>query len=59
MIPAGFPDHLRSTLLDPAIMVPPLLYLASNKSDGVTGRRFIAANWREDNVEAAATGAGW
>jgi NAD(P)-dependent dehydrogenase (short-subunit alcohol dehydrogenase family) len=58
MIPASFPDHLRSTLLDPAIMVPPLLYLASNKSDGVTGRRFVAASWREDNPEAAAE-AGW
>jgi len=59
MIPSDFPDHLRSTLLDPAIMVPPLIYLASNKSDGVTGRRFIAANWRADNPEAAAAGAGW
>jgi NAD(P)-dependent dehydrogenase (short-subunit alcohol dehydrogenase family) len=58
MIPASFPDHLRSTLLDPAIMVQPLLYLASDKSDGVTGKRFIAANWREDNPEAAAE-AGW
>jgi NAD(P)-dependent dehydrogenase (short-subunit alcohol dehydrogenase family) len=59
MIPAGFPDRLRTTLLDPAVMVPPMLYLASTKSDGVTGRRFIAANWREDNPEAAAAGAGW
>ena len=59
MIPAGFPDHLRSTLLDPAIMVPPLLWLASTKSDGVTGKRFIAAKWRDDNPEAAAADAGW
>ena len=59
MIPADFPDHLRTTLLDPAVMVPPLLYLASTKSDGVTGRRFIAAKWREDNPEAAAADAGW
>ena len=59
MIPAGFPDHLRSTLLDPSVMVPPLLYLASNKSDGVTGRRFVAADWRGDNPEAAAADAGW
>jgi NAD(P)-dependent dehydrogenase (short-subunit alcohol dehydrogenase family) len=57
MIPASFPDHLRAGLLDPAIMAPPLLWLASRKSDGVTGKRFIAANWREDNPEAAA--AGW
>jgi NAD(P)-dependent dehydrogenase (short-subunit alcohol dehydrogenase family) len=58
MIPGNFPDHLRATLLDPAIMVPPLLWLASNKSNGVTGRRFVAANWREDNPQAAAA-AGW
>jgi 3-oxoacyl-[acyl-carrier protein] reductase len=58
MIPTGLPDHLRSTLLDPAIMVPPLLYLASTKSDGVTGRRFIAANWRDDDPQAAAAAAG-
>jgi 3-oxoacyl-[acyl-carrier protein] reductase len=57
MIPASFPDRLRSTLLDPAVMVPPLLWLASRRSDGVTGRRFVAASWREDNPEAAA--AGW
>ena len=59
MIPKGFPDHLRNSLLDPAVMVPPLLWLASAKSDGVTGKRFIAANWREDNPEVAAADAGW
>jgi len=58
MIPAGFPDHLRGNLIDPAIMVPPLLWLASTKSDGVTGRRFVAAQWREDQAGAAAA-AGW
>jgi NAD(P)-dependent dehydrogenase (short-subunit alcohol dehydrogenase family) len=57
MIPENFPDHLRGNLLDPAIMVPPLLWLASTKSDGVTGRRFVAAQWREDQAgTAAATG---
>ncbi len=59
MIPAGFPAHLRATLLDPAIMVPPLLYLASRESDGVTGQRFIAANWRGDDPQTAAAAAGW
>jgi NAD(P)-dependent dehydrogenase (short-subunit alcohol dehydrogenase family) len=58
MIPAGFPDHLRAQLLDPAIMVPPLLYLASTQSDGVTGRRFVATAWRDDDAAAAAS-AGW
>ena len=57
MIPRGFPDHLRSTLLAPDVMVPPLLWLASPSSDGVTGRRFIAANWRGDHPESMP--AGW
>ena len=58
MIPASFPAPLRAKLLDPAIMVPPLLYLASTQSDGVTGRRFTAANWRDDNPSGGG-GAGW
>jgi NAD(P)-dependent dehydrogenase (short-subunit alcohol dehydrogenase family) len=58
MIPKNFPDHLRGNLIDPAIMVPPLLWLASTKSDGVTGRRFVAAQWREEQAGAAAA-AGW
>jgi 3-oxoacyl-[acyl-carrier protein] reductase len=58
MIPASFPDHLRASLLDPAIMVPPLLWLASANSDGITGRRFIAAQWHADDPQAAAE-AGW
>ena len=59
MIPAGFPDRLRATLLDPKVMVAPLVWLASSKSDGVTGRRFVATHWREDDPEAAAAAAGW
>jgi NAD(P)-dependent dehydrogenase (short-subunit alcohol dehydrogenase family) len=58
MIPASFPDHLRAKLLDPAIMVPPLLWLASGRANGVTGRRFVASNWHDADPEAAAA-AGW
>jgi NAD(P)-dependent dehydrogenase (short-subunit alcohol dehydrogenase family) len=58
MIPKSFPEDLRSKLIDPAVMVPPLLWLASSKSDGVTGRRFVAAEWREDEPQACAA-AGW
>src|SRR6202044_3534105 len=57
MIPQNFPDHLRATLLDPEVMVPPLLWIASTESDGVTGRRFIATKWRPDHPESEA--AGW
>ena len=59
LIPGGavntdmLPDSNRKTmqagagraLLEPEIMAPPILWLASQASDGVTGMRFIAAQW--------------
>jgi 3-oxoacyl-[acyl-carrier protein] reductase len=47
-----------------AIVVPPLLWLASADSDGVTGRRLVAARWQtglggREAAEAAAEQAGW
>jgi len=40
-------DHAgdRSRMLQPDIMVPPLLWLVSDTAAGVNGRRFIAADW--------------
>lgn len=40
----GFGDGL----LPPEIMAPPLLWLASDESSGVTGRRFVARDWDND-----------
>lgn len=48
MIPDGVPDDARSSLLDPTIMVPPLLWLTSPESDGVTGHRIVATRWRTE-----------
>lgn len=45
MIPSAMPDEVKMKLLEPEIIVPPLLYLCSAHSDGVTGRRFIATLW--------------
>jgi 3-oxoacyl-[acyl-carrier protein] reductase len=45
MIPDAFPKDMRAKLMRPDIMVPPLLWLASTRSDGFTGRRIIAAEW--------------
>jgi 3-oxoacyl-[acyl-carrier protein] reductase len=64
MIPDGYPAELRARLLPPEVVVPPLLWLASERSDGVTGARFDAAQWRADlpaNEAAAAARdeAGW
>ncbi len=59
MIPDAFPAAARASLLNPAIMVPPLLWLVSPQADGVTGQRFIASRWRDDDPLAAAQDAGW
>lgn len=59
MIAQSFPEALRAGLLDPEIMVPPLLWLAAARSDGVTGMRFTATRWRADLPDdEAARGAG-
>jgi NAD(P)-dependent dehydrogenase (short-subunit alcohol dehydrogenase family) len=54
MIPPGVSNAVRSHLLHPDIVIPPLLWLASTEADGVTGRRFVANQWRSDLDEAAA-----
>ena len=64
MIPENVAPDMRARLLDPAIMAAPLHWLASERSDGVTGRRFVAARWRADlpereAAEAASDEAGW
>lgn len=64
MVPDGIAPEARSRLLDPAIIVPPLLWLASPAADDVTGDRFIANLWNsalppEQAAEAARTRAGW
>ena len=45
-------------------MVPPLLYLATEASDGVTGMRILASRWTaaddlRANLERAMTPAAW
>ncbi len=35
----------RSAFIQPEVMVPPLRWLLSSASDGVSGRRFIARKW--------------
>ena len=46
----------RSRMLQPEIMVPPLLWLVSDAAAAVNGRRFIAADW--DAGAAAGAGGG-
>jgi 3-oxoacyl-[acyl-carrier protein] reductase len=54
----------RSELVQPEVMVAPIVWLMSPQSDGVSGRRFIAKDWdpRLDPVVAvqkAGAPAGW
>ena len=32
-------------LLEPEVIIPPMLWLASPLSDGVTGKRYVGKNW--------------
>lgn len=62
MIPDGIAEQVRASLLSPDIMVPPLLWLSSTRSDGVTGKRLVANRWREESgapVAEALEDAGW
>ena len=45
MIPDGLPDEHRGALLDPAVMGPPICWLASSSSDGVTDARIVATEF--------------
>ena len=64
MIPEKVSPEIRSKLLAPDLVVPPLLWLASEASDDVTGKRIDASRWREGldqsaNVANAVDLAGW
>lgn len=45
MIPDDVPDEVRSRLLDPAIMGPPIVWLASPASAGRHGERVVASEF--------------
>jgi 3-oxoacyl-[acyl-carrier protein] reductase len=62
-IPTGAP-FARDQLIQPEVMAAPLCWLASDASDGVTDRRFVARDWDpgvpvEAAVEAAGGPAAW
>ena len=64
MVPQDIAPHLRSKLLSPDIMVPPLLWLVSDASGGLTGARLVANLWDaslppEQAAEKARTSSGW
>ncbi len=47
MIPAEIPDEIRANLLEPAIMGPPIVWLASADAVAVHDERIVAREWDE------------
>ena len=45
MTPDSTPENVRATWLDPAIMGPPICWLASRASDGITDQRIVATDF--------------
>ncbi|HTK05535.1 MAG TPA: SDR family oxidoreductase [Ktedonobacteraceae bacterium] len=45
MIPSGTSEEMRSGLIQPEIMQAPAIFLASDASQGITGRRLVATEW--------------
>jgi 3-oxoacyl-[acyl-carrier protein] reductase len=45
MVPGDVAPHVRAQLLNPEIMVIPLLWLASEMADDVSGARLVANLW--------------
>ena len=54
MIPKSEVDD-RSTLIQPEVMMAPIVWLMSARSDGVSGRRIIAKEWDADRLQREAT----
>ena len=64
MVPDTVSETAKSAMLDPSIMVPPLLWLVSPAADGMTGRRLVATKWQtggdgQSAADAATEQAGW
>jgi gluconate 5-dehydrogenase len=47
MVPADAPPEIRTRLLDPSIMGPPIVWLASGAADGVHDERIVATEFEE------------
>jgi gluconate 5-dehydrogenase len=45
MVPDDASPQLRARLLDPAIMGPPIVWLASDEAEGVHDERIIATDF--------------
>jgi 3-oxoacyl-[acyl-carrier protein] reductase len=49
MIPDTFPEPKRKELIDPAVMGPPAVYLASDDASRINGQRIVAIEWKNEH----------
>ena len=54
MVPASTPADVQARLLQPEIMQAPAVFLASDASQELTGRRLIATEWSAANPQGKA-----
>jgi gluconate 5-dehydrogenase len=47
MIPADAPAEIRASLLDPSVMGPPIVWLASAEANGVHDQRIVATEFKD------------
>jgi len=52
MTPDSVPEDARATWLDPAIMGPPICWLASRASDGITDQRIVATDFSSSTTSS-------
>jgi NAD(P)-dependent dehydrogenase (short-subunit alcohol dehydrogenase family) len=51
MIPTGLPEETRTQLLQPEVIGPPAVYLASDASRHINGRRLVATEWKPEDPD--------
>jgi 3-oxoacyl-[acyl-carrier protein] reductase len=51
MIPASLSQRQRSQLLDPSVMGPPAVFLASDEAKECNGQRIVAIEWNKEHLE--------
>jgi 3-oxoacyl-[acyl-carrier protein] reductase len=54
MVPAEVPADLQTRMLQPEIIQAPAVFLASDASQKLSGRRLIATEWSETNPQGRA-----
>ncbi len=58
MIPANLPQEVRDHLVQPEIMIAPAVFLASDASRSLTGRRLVATEWSLASAEGKSVAEG-